>query len=179
MALFGRKQPDIDSVPQEVQDYYQSERRERTGVAWLLALATLVVTLLLAVGLFYGGRWVYRTAFKQDKAPQTAQPTATTPATTNISLDGPDEDQASSRPASTPQSTPSTSPSPSPSPASSSTPSPTPTSTPTPSPSVASSTNRSALVNTGPGDAAMVFIVATVAGIVAYRIVWVRGSARS
>lgn len=50
-------------VPQEVQEYYQSERRERTGIAWLLALATLAVTVVLAIILFFGGRWLYRTFF--------------------------------------------------------------------------------------------------------------------
>lgn len=50
-------------VPKEVQQYYQSERRERTGIAWLLALATLAVTVVLALVLFFGGRWLYRTFF--------------------------------------------------------------------------------------------------------------------
>lgn len=61
---FGRKQSsDSDKVPQEIQEYYQSEKRERVGVAWMLALATLVVTVLLALGIFYGGRWAYRALF--------------------------------------------------------------------------------------------------------------------
>jgi flagellar biosynthesis/type III secretory pathway M-ring protein FliF/YscJ len=47
-------------VPEEIQDYYQTERRERAGVAWLLAFGTLVVTILLAGGIFFGGRWAYR-----------------------------------------------------------------------------------------------------------------------
>jgi len=48
-------------VPEEIQDeYYEPERRERTGVAWLLALGTLVVTVLLAAGIFFAGRWTYR-----------------------------------------------------------------------------------------------------------------------
>ena len=59
---FSRNKSD-DSVPQEVQEYYQAERRERAGVAWLLAIVTLVVTLALAVALFFGGRWVYRALF--------------------------------------------------------------------------------------------------------------------
>lgn len=59
MALFGRGR-NTDSVPQEVKDYYEAERRERSGMAWLLALATLVVTLVLAGGIFLGGRWAYR-----------------------------------------------------------------------------------------------------------------------
>lgn len=61
MKLFNRKKD--TSTPNEIQNYYTEERRDRTGVAWLLAAGTLIVTLLLALGLFYGGRWAYRTVF--------------------------------------------------------------------------------------------------------------------
>lgn len=57
---------DKASVPQEIQEYYQSEKRERTGVAWLLALGTLITTIALAIILFFGGRWLYRTIFDRD-----------------------------------------------------------------------------------------------------------------
>ena len=61
-------------VPEEIQDYYQTERRERAGVAWLLAFGTLVVTILLAGGIFFGGRWAYRKFDgNDDKTPQVAQ----------------------------------------------------------------------------------------------------------
>lgn len=68
MALpWKRQQPDT-AVPAELAEYYQGERRARRGVAWLLALATLVVTLVLATALFFGGRWVWRTiADRNDK----------------------------------------------------------------------------------------------------------------
>lgn len=59
-------------VPEEVEDYYQSEKRERKGVAWLLALGTLLVTVLLAAVIFFGGRWVYRTVFDNDDSQQIA-----------------------------------------------------------------------------------------------------------
>lgn len=49
-----------DNVPAEVQEYYQSERRERVGVAWLLAVGTLLGTLAIVIGLFFGGRWAWR-----------------------------------------------------------------------------------------------------------------------
>lgn len=48
-------------LPQEVQEYYQAEKRERVGIAGLLAFGTLVLTVVLAIGLFFGGRWLYRT----------------------------------------------------------------------------------------------------------------------
>lgn len=56
-----RRNKDQTDVPAEIQEYYQTERRERTGVAWLLALGTLLVTVGLATLLFFGGRWLYRT----------------------------------------------------------------------------------------------------------------------
>ncbi|MDB5185508.1 MAG: hypothetical protein JWL85_31 [Candidatus Saccharibacteria bacterium] len=83
MWPFKKKNNQVNQteVPQEIKEYYQAERRERKGIAGLLALATLVVTVLLALGLFYGGRWAYRTLTNNDK--QTAQTTnqqQTTPA---------------------------------------------------------------------------------------------------
>ena len=57
---FNRKNKQQQSaVANEIQDYYQSERRERKGVAWLLAIATFFVTLLAVLVLFYGGKWAY------------------------------------------------------------------------------------------------------------------------
>lgn len=76
MWPFKRKQSDQSTIPAEVEEYYQSERRERVGVAWLLAFATLVTTLLVAVGLFFGGRALYRQFTKDDKP----KPVAVTPA---------------------------------------------------------------------------------------------------
>lgn len=56
------------AVPAEVQDYYEAGRRERRGVAWLLGLVTLLVTVLLALLLFFGGRWIYRKVTNKDKS---------------------------------------------------------------------------------------------------------------
>lgn len=75
MALFNRNRNQIDQVPVEVQEYYQAERRERTGMAWLLALATLGATIALAAALFYGGKWAYRSIANRNKKPQTVQNT--------------------------------------------------------------------------------------------------------
>jgi hypothetical protein len=55
-----------EDVPPEVQDYYQAEKRERTGVAWMLGLATVVITILLALALFFGGRWLWRAVTGND-----------------------------------------------------------------------------------------------------------------
>ena len=64
MKLFNRNKS--DSSNNDIQNYYASENRQRTSVAWMLAGATLVVTLLLALGIFYGGRWAYREIFSDD-----------------------------------------------------------------------------------------------------------------
>lgn len=64
MALFRKKDP--STMPDEVQQYYSQSRRDRTWVAWLLAIATMVVTIIVALGLFYGGRWLYRQLFKSN-----------------------------------------------------------------------------------------------------------------
>lgn len=66
MALFSRKNKNSDVLPEEVREFYKAEKRDRTGMAWLLAIATLVVTFLIAAGLFFGGRWVYRAVFNDD-----------------------------------------------------------------------------------------------------------------
>lgn len=91
MALFRRKTQDTDVVPAEIQDYYQSEKRERTGVAWLLALVTLVITVLLALALFFGGRWLYRKVVTNDK-PNTGQqaPASNQPGNVNAPGDNTD-----------------------------------------------------------------------------------------
>jgi len=65
------KQDDNGNVPAEVKQYYQAERRERVGLAWLLAAGTLIVTVLVVLGLFFGGRWIYRQV-TDDKPASTA-----------------------------------------------------------------------------------------------------------
>jgi hypothetical protein len=67
MRLFNRNNSD-NNIPTEIREYNQAERRQRVGIAWTLAFVTLVVTVLLALGLFFGGRWLYRSIFDNDKA---------------------------------------------------------------------------------------------------------------
>ena len=67
MGLFNRKsKQSASSMPPEVQEYYQSERRGRMGMAWLLSAVTFVGTVLVVLGLFYSGRWVYRSVTNDD-----------------------------------------------------------------------------------------------------------------
>lgn len=61
MAIFDRfKRKQKVVLPEEVNEYYQSQRRERVSVAIILGVVALVVTLLIAAGLFFGGRYIYR-----------------------------------------------------------------------------------------------------------------------
>lgn len=56
-------------VPAEVEQYYESSRKERVGIAWLLALATLLLTVLIAAVLFFAGRWAFNRIFNNDTEP--------------------------------------------------------------------------------------------------------------
>lgn len=88
---FNRKKKQDSTLPPDVQEYYDAGQKQRTGVAWLLALATLVVTVILAMALFFGGRWIYQklsgndddaskeqTAQQADNQDQASQPPAET-----------------------------------------------------------------------------------------------------
>lgn len=58
VALFNRSKK--DSVLPEVDKYYEGERRDRAGLAWLLALVSVAVVALVIIGVFLAGRWAYR-----------------------------------------------------------------------------------------------------------------------
>ncbi len=69
---FRRNRQDDSVLPAEVNEYYETEQRDRRGVAVLLGIITLIITLLIAAGLFLAGRAVYRSVTKDDK-PKTVQ----------------------------------------------------------------------------------------------------------
>lgn len=71
MALFKRNKTE-SVMPEEVQNFYAAERRQRKGTAWLLAIVTLLVTFLIASALFFGGRWIYRAIFDNDNKDKTS-----------------------------------------------------------------------------------------------------------
>ena len=78
MWPFNRnKKQQNSAVANEIQDYYQTERRERKGMAWLLAIATFLVTLFFVLAVFYGGKWIYRKV-KNDE-PKVAETTQEQP----------------------------------------------------------------------------------------------------
>lgn len=150
---FRRKQ-NIEGVPQEIQDYYQAERRERTGIAWLLALGTLLTTIALAILLFFGGRWVYRKVANRNgnTSQVTQQPTETT-SPANEAEQQPSGDQGATGGGT------------------SSTATNTPATTPAPTPATQGQQSRgtsSDLPNTGPGDILAVFVLTSLIGAVAH-----------
>src|SRR5690606_21622647 len=78
MAKWSLKNRDTDTKPPEMppaaENYYRAEKRDRMVGVWLLGLATLAVTAVLAFLLFLGGRWVYRQFTDGDtSAPETSQ----------------------------------------------------------------------------------------------------------
>lgn len=85
---FNRKQQS-EALPEEVQEYYESGRRQQTGKAWLLAFGTLIVTVVLAIALFFGGRWVYQQFANDDEQ----QPTTQEPASQDEGQNQTDEAQ--------------------------------------------------------------------------------------
>lgn len=76
MKLFKRQSKSLDlGLPPEVQAYSQAERRERMGMAWLVGIVSLIVSLLILTALYFGGVWLYRKATGNDKTnTDTSQP---------------------------------------------------------------------------------------------------------
>lgn len=116
MKLFSRK-PNVDpSLPPEIQAYAQAEHRERMGMAWLVGLVSLVITVLVLAVLFFGGRWVYRKVTgtepqKTDTTQTEDRPSEDKPRSTGGSTDTTDGGGAQTdvpAQASTPQTVPST-----------------------------------------------------------------------
>ncbi len=58
--FWQRNNVEASELPEEVKEYYETTRAEKRGTAWLLAGATLVATLILASGMFLGGKFVYQ-----------------------------------------------------------------------------------------------------------------------
>lgn len=50
----------------ELEEYYANQKKRRSGMAWLMALLSLFITVAVIVLLFLGGRWVYRTFIDSD-----------------------------------------------------------------------------------------------------------------
>lgn len=158
---FRRKK--TEDFPLEVQDYYQAEKRERVGVAWLLAAVTLVVTVIAATGIFFGGRWLYRKLANSDQKPTT---TVQQPQTDNLPAQ---TTPPTSTPAPSSTTPPATTPTPAPS---------TPPTTSPPRNTNSSTANSNSTVtrvpDTGPGDVLTIFVAASILGAVLHRSYLVR-----
>ena len=76
MAIFKRRK---NQTVAELEDYY-ANKKTRAGMAWVMAVLSLLVTVAVISALFFGGRWIYRTVTKNDK-----NETTTTESTSNTS----------------------------------------------------------------------------------------------
>lgn len=167
MALFKRKQQSTTQIP-ELQDYYATQKKESTAMAWLLAIGSLVLTIVVFAGLFMGGRWLYRTMTKKDEPTSTSQ-TETKPADNGSSSTGQSNPNNSATINSGTVTAPGTSTTTGSGSSSAS------TTAPGVSPNQSGSANNSAtaantsLPNSGPGGVVVVFVLTTIAGTTMYR----------
>lgn len=127
MSIFDRFRRNKQSsvLPEEVQQYYQTEQRQRRGVAALIAVGALLVTIAIAAALFFGVRFAYhQIRGDDDKKTQTTN--------TQDGWQNPDKDKTNdqqkptdnqSQATPTPTPAPATTPTPTPSPAPATTPS--------------------------------------------------------
>jgi hypothetical protein len=182
MALFRRRKTN-STLPPEVQQYYETERRDSSWLAWLLAAVTLLCAVLIVTGLFFGGRWAYRELTGNDKPATTAdsgdqqgEPATDVPAGTvdgqepGVSDGGQGQPAPAPQPA-TPPPAPATPPAPPPTPAPATPPAPSPQPAPGTPPSgsqdVASAGDS--IPSTGPGHVVALFAATTlVAGTAHY-----------
>lgn len=163
-----KKQTKSDKVLPEIEKFYEAEKRERAGLAWILAIASVAMVAAALIGVFFGGRWIYRKATHNSGETSVAVQT-TTSSTNESSSSSADNTSTGTSSASTTQNESGTT-----STGSSSSSSQTSTQA-TQSTSVATTTQTSAsstttkLANTGPASVLPVFIVTSVAGTLLYR----------
>jgi cytoskeletal protein RodZ len=110
-------------LPEEVKAYYQSENRQKRGLAVGLAFVALVVTVLVAAALFFGGRFAYNQIWgndeKQDSNTGQEQTSDNNDSDQSESQDSSEEQQPGSQteePPTTPQPQPQPAPAPQPAP---------------------------------------------------------------
>lgn len=188
MSLLNRNKTNIETVPQEVREYYQTERRERAGVAWLLALGTLVVTLILASGIYFGGRWAYSAltnkktggssvATKTNDTKTSSNSGNNTSNTKSGSSTGTSSTSTSTPSKSTPTTTTPSTPATTTTPTTTTTPkttTTTPADTSSDEDTSSDQTAATSLANTGPGDTIAIFFAVTIFATLAHRLVLAR-----
>lgn len=57
MAIFKRRK---NQTVAELEEYYASKKPRTGGMAWVMAIVSLLITILVVSALFFGGRWIYR-----------------------------------------------------------------------------------------------------------------------
>ena len=67
MSWFRRTNRVVEDVP-ELRDYY-AQRQESHNVGWLMALGTLLITVVVALAVFMGGKWIYDRIAGNDDSP--------------------------------------------------------------------------------------------------------------
>lgn len=123
---------------QEVKDYYQATAGKNMWMVWLLSAITFVGTILVVLGLFWAGRWIYQKVTAPDNQPATTE-TQPNDQSADSSSNGQNQgDQAQNNPDQPSSPTPGSGAAPSTPPA------PTPTTTP--------QTGPNELVRTGPSS---------------------------
>ena len=145
-------------VSSDTDDYYRTERRERVGLAWLLAFGSLIATLLIALALFYGIRFIYHKVHHTNTGNTTATTESTASnqgsATSNAQSSTGQTNASGSGTTSTP-STPGTSSSASTSGSSAHT-------------SSSATSSGQNIANTGPGDTFAIFLAVSMIGALAH-----------
>ncbi len=117
MKLFNRSGKDLNpNLPPEVKAYAQAEHRERVGMAWLVGIVSLLISLGFLALIYFGSVWIYRKVTgTENKQPTTSETTKKesdtkeqTPKDTDTSSDQTNEPSQTPEP--TPESTPKTTP---------------------------------------------------------------------
>jgi len=101
MAWFHRKS--TTEIP-ELKEFYENEKTDRPLVAWTLALVSLLTTVIVVLGVFFAGSWLYGRV-KSDKnqpVPAVTENEAKGLGQTNEVQPAPVTDDTESDPASTP-----------------------------------------------------------------------------
>ena len=167
MGLFDRKN-NVDPVSTD--DLYQDIPRDRTSVAWLLAALSLMATMAVFVGAYFGVRAIYNNTKNKRSTEIVSVNSSPTPApkptTTPNSTPDSNVDLVSTQTTST-VTTKVLSPTPTPAP----TQTPEPTPTPLPITTQAQSKQETKLANTGSGGITIVVFLSTTA-IAAYAHSW-------
>ncbi|MCX6725204.1 MAG: hypothetical protein NTX80_01515 [Candidatus Saccharibacteria bacterium] len=137
----------ISANDSDAQNFYQEDKIERKSVAWLLTGVSMIATVAICLGVFFGGRAAYREFTSKKTETVATESTNTTFVSTNSLPVTP-----------TPSTTPIvTKPAPTPEP----TPTPTPVPAPVTTPSVQQTPVKTKLTNTGPGNILANFIAIT------------------